>query len=389
MRLRQTSIFTGQSSPRSLEPLRWEHWTRALKSAKTSSMRGTVSWSISELKRLPRPGQKWPAQLTHWKLIVLRKSNAVEADWTVLRPISVAGMLYRLWARMRTAQFLEHCATFKRPLVSPTLPTRAVWCFIADKIDFEFARDQKLCGVVLDIIKCHNAVHRRTLFNAMTRLGFCPRVLRAWATALDQMARSVLISGFSYGHALSSTGIPEGDPLSNAGMFCLSYWYSCFAQQQANEAIAITYADNWECLFGHVRQLLAFLPELERFLNALRLPVNPTKCWSWSLDREQRKVLKAVRWCGGKLPVKLQARELGADLAYCLKKAATVRNTRIQATHQRLLHCFFFGYESPKTAVAIGRHMAPRFARGRNCHCSSLCVQKTEGSDFPGIQYGS
>ena len=340
-----------QSPPQSLGPLSWEHWTRALKSAKTGSMRGTDSWSISELRRLPRSlveilltifdavegGNKWPEQLTHWKLIVLRKSSSVEADWTVLRPISVAGMLYRLWARMRTAQFLQHCATFKRPLVSPTLSTRAVWCFIADKIDFEFANDRKLCGVVLDIIKCYNAVHRRTLFNAMKRLGFCPRVLRAWSAALDQMARSVLINGFSYGHALSSTGIPEGDPLSNAGMFCLSYWYSCFAQQQANEALAVTYADNWECLFGHVRQLLSFLPELERFLSALRLPVNPTKCWSWSLDPEQRKVLKAVHWCGGRLPVKLQARELGADLAYCLRKAAAVRNTRIQATHQRLL----------------------------------------------------
>ena len=280
---------------------------------------------------------QWPEQLTHWKLIVLRKSGTVDVDWTILRPISVAGMLHRIWARMRTAQFLAHCATFKRPMVSPTLSTRAVWCFIADKIDFEFAQNRKICGVVLDIIKCYNAIHRRTLFNAMKRLGFCPRVLRAWATALTQMARSVLVGGFSYGQASSCTGIPEGDPLSNAGMFCLSFWYSCFARQQAENSLAITYADNWECLFGHVSQLISFLPELERFLEALRLPVNPGKCWSWSMDPDQRKALRAVRWCGDKLPVKLQAKELGADLAYCLKKAARVRNSRIQVTHQRLL----------------------------------------------------
>ena len=35
--------------------------------------------------------------------------------------------------------------------------------------------------------------------------------------------------------------------------------------------------------------------------------------------------------------MKLQARELGADLPYCLRKAARVRNGRIQVTHQRLL----------------------------------------------------
>ena len=340
-----------QQVPQSLGPLCWEQWSRALKSAKSSSMRGTDSWSVTELKRLPQSvvevllsifnavedGNQWPEQLTHWKLIVLRKSGTVDVDWTILRPISVAGMLYRIWARMRTAQFLAHCATFKRPMVSPTLSTRAVWCFIADKIDFEFAQNRKICGVVLDIIKCYNAIHRRTLFNAMKRLGFCPRVLRARATALTQMARSALVSGFSYGQASSCTGIPEGDPLSNAGMFCLSFWYSCFARQQAENSLAITYADNWECLFGHVSQLISFLPELERFLEALRLPVNPGKCWSWSMDPDQRKALRAVRWCGDKLPVKLQAKELGADLAYCLKKAARVRNSRIQVAHQRLL----------------------------------------------------
>ena len=82
-----------------------------------------------------------------------------DIDWTLLRPISVAGMLYGIWARMRTKQFLEHCSTLKTSLVSPTLSTRGVWCFLADKLDSTYSQRHRLCGVVIDIIKCFNAVH--------------------------------------------------------------------------------------------------------------------------------------------------------------------------------------------------------------------------------------
>lgn len=316
--------------PNHLVPLTWTDWVRALKSAKSTSMRGTDCWSIPELKRLPRSvvevllgifhhieqGSRWPGQLTHWKLIVLRKSNVSDIDWTLLRPISVAGMLYRIWARMRTKQFLAHCSTLKTSLVSPSLSTRGVWCFLADKLDSTYTQGQRLCGVVIDIIKCFNAVHRRTLYKAMVRLGFCPNVLRAWFQALKQLVRSVLIEGFSYGHASSCTGIPEGDPLSVAAMFCLSFWFSRFTGNCSPTAIPACYADNWESVFPHVDQLILYLPQLEEFLDAFRLPVNPAKCWTWSLDPSQRKLLRQVVWCGSRLPVKLQARELGADVSY-------------------------------------------------------------------------
>ena len=81
----------------------------------------------------------------------------------------------------------------------------------------------------------------------------------------------------------------------------------------------------------------AELIRLRANLNAVGFPVNPAECWSWSMDPSQRKLLKQIQWRGARLPVKLQARELGADLSYCLRKAAQVRNGRIQVTHQRLL----------------------------------------------------
>ena len=89
------------------------------------------------------------------------------------------------------------------------------------------------------------------------------------------------------------------------------------------------------------------LPALTQITGRLHVPIlmfwqgcwaNQQKCWTWSLNPEHRKRLRALCWDNQEcFPVKLQARELGADISYCLRKAARVRNQRIAKGHQRLL----------------------------------------------------
>ena len=334
-----------------LPPLTIDNWRVALQSAKASSMRGIDGWSIKELRLVPdclvelllklygyiEQGGKWPVQLTHWMLIVLRKTDVQPADWTMLRPISVAGMLYRLWSRMRTKQLLQHCRNFKVPLVAPNLSTRAIWHFLADKMDSDYGSGLRPCGIVLDIVKCFNVVQRAMIKAALYRLGFDRHIVDTWMRALNQLTRTVLVDSHVYGSSSSTTGLPEGDPMSIIGMYCLTFWFRAFVLDAAPTALPVGYADNWEALFPRVFDLKGFLPLLSDFLDALRLPVNPGKCWTWSLDPEQRNALRGLQWREQDLPLKLQARELGADISYCLKKAARVRNSRVQSAHQRLL----------------------------------------------------
>ncbi len=336
---------------RSLPPLSLEDWKFALKSAKSSSMRGVDGWGVKELRLVPdelvkvllnlygyiEQGGEWPSQLTHWMLIVLRKTDLQPADWTMLRPISVAGLLYRLWSRMRTRQFLRHCHTFKVPLVAPNLSTRAIWYFLADKLDRDYGSGLRPCGIVLDIVKCFNTVQRTMVKAALYRLGFDRHIVDTWMRALSQLRRTVLVDSYVYGCSSSTTGLPEGDPMSIIGMYCLTYWFRVFVLDAAPNGLPVGYADNWEALFPNVMELRTFLPMLSDFLDALRLPVNPGKCWTWSLDPEQRNALRNLQWREQELPLKLQAKELGADISYCLKRAARVRNSRIQSAHKRLL----------------------------------------------------
>ncbi len=71
----------------------------------------------------------------------------------MLRPIFVAGLLYRLWSRMRARQFLQQCQTFKVPLVAPNLSTRAIWYFLADKLDSDYGAGLRPCGIVFDTVE--------------------------------------------------------------------------------------------------------------------------------------------------------------------------------------------------------------------------------------------
>eukprot|EP00435_Cladocopium_sp_Y103_P069089 s1031_g32.t1 len=85
--------------------------------------------------------------------------------------------------------------------------------------------------------------------------------------------------------------------------------------------LCLTYADNWELVARSARELVAGY----RLLNIL---VSPGKCWFWAICPPGRRTQKRAQLFHQFVPVKLQARELGADISYCLRKAAAERNLR-------------------------------------------------------------
>ena len=79
------------------------------------------------------------------------------------------------------------------------------------------------------------------------------------------------------------------------------------------------------------------IEQAESFLQAFHLPVAVSKCWSWAVQAPDRRTLRSFTFFGGTLLVKLSARDLGADISYCRRRAAKVRNARVVNGHQRLL----------------------------------------------------
>ena len=133
----------------------------------------------------------------------------------------------------------------------------------------------------------------------------------------------------------STAGVPEGDPLSVVAMFCMCLFFAKFVMQEA-EVTPVTYADNWQVMARQVGPIIQVLPKIKEFLDRCALPVSPEKCWLWSAGKSERKRLKQVSFGESKIPVRLQAVDLGADVPYCKRRAAARRNLGITVGHRRL-----------------------------------------------------
>ena len=154
---------------------------------------------------------------SYYSSILLRKVPDGILPWSSVRPISVAATLYRTWAKMRTQQLLDNARTLSTATVQPCLSTRSIWG-IQVELTAEFLKQHiSPCGVVLDLIKAFNVVCRAFLRALMLRLGFPPVVINAWFASMHGLCRQPLVATAVHGSAISSTGIPEGDPLSILG----------------------------------------------------------------------------------------------------------------------------------------------------------------------------
>eukprot|EP00438_Fugacium_kawagutii_P035419 Skav202009 [mRNA] locus=scaffold1829:120856:132547:- [translate_table: standard] len=300
-----------------MEPftLDFSDWCHAVQAAKTHTMRGVDGWSAVELKALPEgwvlpllrlfsviAGQgHWPRQLSIWLLILLRKTDASVADWSALRPISVASLTYRIWSRMCTFHMMRHARPLALPFVAPHISTRSIWGWLAERIACQYRQRSTMSGLVLDIVKCFNVLPRCILFAIMRRLGFDGQTLSVWALQLSGLERTLYIDTCVYGASTSSTGVPEGDPLSVVAMYSMSLAFAFYLSVHS-PLLPLAFADNWEALSVSSQELLQALPTVETFLGLCRLPVSVSKCWVWAITKSERKALKQARLNDSPLP---------------------------------------------------------------------------------------
>ena len=339
----------GRHEPMVVPNLCLQDWKKALGRSKVHTMVGVDGFSVSDLQIVPdalvaclldvferiEEGSNWPTVCKKWLVILLRKEEQGLLTWGLVRPISVAGLLYRLWSKMRTMAMMKHACSLASPTVSPVLSTRSIWGLELDLLDRCVRVGVQASGFVLDVTKAFNILHRVLLKRLMIRYGFSEKIVDAWFAALCGMERQVLVGGAVYGSNVATTGVPEGDPMSVVAMFTFALFFRDVVRSMNVSVLPITFADNWEVFADSVDALVKVVQQLEPFLQAALLPVAPGKCWLWSISRSGRKCLRSVRWQEQRIPVVLSARVLGADVSYSFRKAAKVKNNRIRAGHRR------------------------------------------------------
>lgn len=171
----------------------------------------------------------------------------------------------------------------------------------------------------------------------MIRLGFSKVVIEAWIASMQDLVRQALVAGAVYGTSSSTTGIPEGDPMSVLGMFALCCLFRDVVSEVNQRALVFSYADNWEVVADQVTSLEAILQALDNMLQVCLLPVAPSKCWTWALSAKDRRILDKCTLASQKVPVKTTGCCLGADMSYSFRVAAATWNQRVAKGHRRLL----------------------------------------------------
>ena len=130
-----------------------------------------------------------------------------------------------------------------------------IWYNIQWQIEQATNDGTSLSGLVLDLVKCFNAIPRAPIKQIMEAYWVHSADNDMWHNALKLMKRQFKVCGSLFEGLLSTTGYPEGDAISVAVMALLSVlWHDYVLSKAIVDPYA--YVDNWEVTAEDVRQTM-------------------------------------------------------------------------------------------------------------------------------------
>ncbi|CAE7670476.1 unnamed protein product [Symbiodinium sp. CCMP2592] len=312
----------------SLPRISVEDRLRAVKRFRPRAARGPDGWAKADLLNMPPPRTQqlldflakleagecsWPQQLVVGFICLLSKQNG-RADAHGYRPICLYSIISRAWAGLRARQVLQalkHCVPDGLHGFVPGREATSLWYGIQAEIELCAQGDAPLLGLSTDIIKCFNNLPRLPLLAVAAQLGTPWQVLHPWTAFLTQTERRFLVRGQVSEPLKSTSGFPEGCPLSPLAMLLADVAYHAYMQAFVPEVRSLSYVDNLATLASTPAQLARSYQVTQSFMDLLKLSLDVAKTYTWATAPADRRVLPALG-----LPVSDSARELGGFLAF-------------------------------------------------------------------------
>ena len=187
----------------------------------------------------------WPAWIMTSRVTMLAKrENCIEENHT--RPITVTSLLWRWWASTLARQVLAKWATTLPPSVLGGVPNSSVHDVAMQThlaIEQAHASGTSVAGFTLDIVKCFNCIPRHPTRMLLRRLGIPETIVQTWYGSLQRLTRVIDVGGNLSNPITSTTGLPEGCPISVLGMAAIAWAFAISVQQ--NQVQVLTFYDNW------------------------------------------------------------------------------------------------------------------------------------------------
>ena len=342
--------FTRTRLPRGnmiLKPWTYEAWIDGLKHFKARAARGPDGWSREDLLHLPRcvvdqilqmfnaleSGHPWPRQWSVALVHCIEKCSQASSG-NMFRPITLFSMLYRLWAGVRATQILHFLAGFASEGQSGFIPecqASDIWWDIQTQLEVSAVSGEPLHGVVADLVKAYNLLPRLPVWHVLLHLGLPPPFVDCWSRFLGGLTRHFVVRGSCSPGLSSSTGYPEGCPLSCCAMVAIDILWHQYQSLYAHGCKSMSFVDNLEILADDPALLIKGLQVSHTFCSMLDLELDHAKLYGWSSNAEGRRWLHQ-----NKLQVLHYARDLGGQMNYTKRKCIQTQMQRLQGVEQQL-----------------------------------------------------
>ena len=324
----------------------------ALTGTKKRNMRGSCKFSTIELQRIPdslldtlikiftaiENGQPWPKQWMTAFVVFLPKVDEAKAP-SELRPITVISKIYRVWARMHALQIISWASQNVVPFIGGGIRDvnpQELMTYIQFAIESHSTSFQSLQGLVLDIQKAFNNLHRAILENIFRKLGIPEWIIVPYRNMMSQVARQLVFPTFVSDGILSTCGVPEGCPLAVLGMLAYTVNLHAWLFSREPDVSFYGFADNWSIYSGSISCLKSGIRDIEQFCDLMLLPLAGDKSWVWSTSAPGRKALSQIILQGKNVPIRHNEKELGCDMQYTRRPCRHVFQKRVNTAIDKL-----------------------------------------------------
>ena len=270
----------------------------------------------------------WPLQLVQGFVTSLNKQRG-DGGIDSYRPLTVYPLLTRAWSSHRARSALKTLEKYLPSGIRGGVPQRqakASWFHLAQILEFSFAHQQPLQGIMVDIRRAFNALPRYPIMQALVCLGFPAQIIRPWAKFLVQQQRRFRVRQSVSSPVQSCVGFPEGCALSVFAMVVADWMLDQWLDVQTRGIHDLhAFVDDWHIMVKSSRHIQTVWASLMNFANALDLEIDPAKSFLWAASSTDRAFLRS-----GPLKLVLAARDLGAHQNFCLRRGNRSLVARLQ-----------------------------------------------------------
>ena len=326
--------------PMSYAPVSAPQWREAVLRKKASSAPGPDGVTRLDLALMPddllqflldvceqaeRSGS-WPMTAMTAIVTALEKLPGAERVGQ-FRPIAVLSFTYRVWASVRARQILRHLAPLAPEHMYGMMPGKSaqtVWYALQHMLEVAQLRGEALCGVIADLEKAFNHLPRLPVLAYAVHLGVSLPVVRAWTSAVCLLSRRFKVRDCVGPPIGSTTGFPEGDPMSCCAMSLVCLAFHAHQRSRVPDALSVSYVDNWEGVCSTVDSATAVHRAMMDFCAAWDIKLDASKTIFWASQAVHRRQLRQ-KGC----EVVHHIRELGGQLQFTRAPSNNTLVTRL------------------------------------------------------------